>query len=289
MSPIKTEKRLSQKCMLVTLNITSYSGRTKDRQVTEEVTQAKHAEQDTGAWWTYLIPRKALLGVTSKEMSCRNQFYKLTLPWNDGGSRILPTEMFMDFSKAMREAKEAYEKAVEDFVSDYPSIVEQAKTRLGKLAENKRMPTASEIKSKFAVRYDIFPLPDTKDFRVDLAENEADIIKKQMQQSINSMMSKATNSIWEQLNLLVSKIEQTMGDNKKIFRDSLISNLKDFCKLIPKLNLTNDSNLNAIAEEVKIKLAKLQPDELRESKHTRKAAHKAAQDVLEKMKGYINK
>ena len=77
-----------------------------------------------------------------------------------------------------------------------------------------------------------------------------------------------------------------MGQPKKIFRNSLISNLKDFCELIPKLNLTNDSKLEEFRKDITQKLTTLRPDNLRDSKAERKTAHKAAKDILKKMKDY---
>ena len=41
-----------------------------------------------------------------------------------------------------------------------------------------------------------------------------------------------------------------MADPKKVFRDSLVENARELCELLPKLNMTDDPNLEAIRKEL---------------------------------------
>lgn len=279
------QKQLSQKAMLIHFQISAWTGRVKDQRVSEEIIQSKHAEKDSGAWWTYLIPKTILRDIHRTYMRCRNVHYKLTLPWQDGGCRILPSAMFMDYTKAMREVTAEYDEAVKNFLNVYPKIAAEAPERLGKL-NNKKLPNISQIKNKFGYHQSIYPLPDVNDFRVDMAEEDVKDIRKQVEASIKATTEKAMTSIWSRLAELIDKIEQTLKEPKKIFRDTLISNLSEFCELIPKLNLTDDSKLEFIRKETIDRLADLSPDNLREDKKERKAASKTAKEMLEKMKAY---
>ena len=204
----------------------------------------------------------------------------------DGGRRILPSAMFLTYAENMRKAIAEHDKALSEFLKTYPDIVSRAKDRLGDLFDPKRLPTVQDIRRKFAIRQDVLPMPDVKDFRCELADDQADSIKKKVSDSIESMVERAVADIWNQFRELIEKIEQTMKQPKKIFRDSLITNLRDFCELVPKLNLTNDSNLEELRQDAIKKLAELKPDDLRESKADRKKAHKSAKEIMEKMKGY---
>jgi len=226
--------------------------------------------------------------VYSTLSKCRATHKNLTLPWNDGGCRILPAAMFMKYSEAMRKAKTDYEEAVNEFLKGYPDIIEHAHERLGNLLKGKTFPSAAEIKHKFGVIQEIYPLPDSSDFRVDLAGEDVKEIRNQMKISIDTTIQKAMTDIWLRLAGLIEKVEQTLKQPKKVFRDSLINNLKDFCELIPKLNLTNDTQLESIRQETVKRLAQLKPDNLREGKQERKAAAKTAKEVLEKMKAYTD-
>ena len=284
---MKTKKRLSQKAMLVNFQISGWTGRVKDKAVSREITVSKKAEQDSGAWWTYLVPRSVLKELENSRNKARNMHYALTLPWQDGGCRILPSAMFLDYTKAIREVTEDYDRVVQNFLNIYPTLVAESKKRLGDLAINKTYPSVESISNKFKCHQSIFPLPDVKDFRVDLSEDDADTIRKQVEDSITATTQKAMQSVWDKFTDLVDKIESTLKQPKKVFRDTLISNLSDFCELLPKMNLTDDDNLETIRKEVVDKLADLKPNDLRESKKDRTAAVKAAKEVLKKMKGYV--
>ena len=280
------KKKLNEKAMLAHFQISCWGGRTKDSQVSHEVTVNKNADSDSGAWWTYLVPKKALKEVYRTAAICRSTHWKFTLPWQDGGCRILPSAMFLDYKAAMREVTNDFEEAIRDFIKEYPTIMAASQQRLGKLAQNKALPSVSTLKSKFGHHTDIFPLPVAADFRVDLSSDDLDDVKKQVEESINSVTTKAMTSVWDRLYELVGKIEGTLKEPKKIFRDSLISNLSDFCELLPKLNITDDTSLEEMRKEAVSKLAQLKPDNLRDDKNDRKKAAKQAKDFLAKMKEY---
>lgn len=282
----KETKKLSERAMLTQLTFSVWTGRTKDNTVSDEVTTSKNAEKDGGTWWTYLIPRSSMRNINTAYNKCKATHNRLTLPWRDGGDRILPTAMFMEYSKAMRKVKAGFDEAVNDFLKEYPEILKNAHIRLGKLLDGKTLPSVAEIRGKFGVHQEIYPLPDTTDFRVDLSKEDVADIRRQMRTSIDATIEKAMEGVWSQLVELIEKIEDTLKQPKKVFRDSLISNLKDYCELIPKLNLTGDSKLETFRKEATAKLTKLRPDDLRDDKVARKASHKAAKEVLKKMKDY---
>lgn len=282
----KKSNRLSERAMLVHLKTSSWLGRTKDKKITSEVCTAKNSDPDAGSWWTYLIPKHAIRNVEAARMKCRNTHFKYTLPWMDGSLRILPAAMFMDYSKAMREVIAEHETAVKAFLKEYPLIINNAEKRLGKLKENKRLPSVQEIRHKFEITTDILPMPEVSDFRCEIGDQEIDSIKKNISESLEKMTVKAVANIWEQFTSLVEKIEQTMKQPKKIFRDSLFTNLKEFCELIPKLNLTGDNNLEGLRKEAIKKLTQLSAPDLRVSKTERKKAYKSAKEIMDKIKGY---
>jgi len=274
--------------MLTHLSFSIWTGRIKDNKVSEEVTINKYADKDSGTWWTYLVPRGSMRNINTAYNRCKSVHNMFTLPWRDGGTRILPASMFTKYSKAMRKVKAEFDEAVDEFLREYPNIVANARKRLGSLLDDRKLPDVSEVKTKFGVHQEIFPLPDTDDFRVKLSEEDADEIRKKMKTSINDTVEKAMAGVWSRLANLVEKVEKTLGEPKKKFKNSLIDNLKEFCELIPKLNLTEDSKLEVFRKEITEKLANLKPNELRENETERKAAHKAAKDVLEKMNSYMN-
>ena len=282
----KTKNNLSEKAMLINLRISMWTGRTKDRRITSEVISNNKSQTDSGAWWTYLIPKKNMAAINNASGKLRSLHYSLTLPWMDGGLRILPSAMFMNYAEKMRKAIAEYDKVTDEFIKEYPTIIANAQERLGQLLDGKKLPTTNEIRDRFGVSKDVMPLPSTNDFRVKLGDAEVNQIKKQMTISINEMTENAMADLWSRFAELIEKVEHTLGKSDKIFRDSMISNLKEFCDLVPNLNMTDDEALEAVRKEVTEKLTNLMPENLRKNKKERQIAHKDAQDILKKMKGY---
>jgi len=278
---------LSSKAMLVSLRVSMWTGRTKDRGVSSEVLSAKNADADAGAWWTYQVPRKSIVKISNAAITARIKHANLTLPWMDGGQRILPSAMFMTYAEEMRKVKENFETAVEDFLTEYPTIVAQTAQRLGKL-HAKQLPSISELRERFGMGTDVLPIPNADDFRVDLGNDEVESLRANVKKNIEDKMKSAQQELWSRMDELIVKIHDTLKQPKKIFRDSLIKNLSEFCELVPKLNVTDDVNLEVMRKEAIEKLAILKPSELREDKAGRKKAVKDAKELRSKMSAYFN-
>jgi len=285
MTTKKTKNKLSEKAILINLTIHNYGGAKKDKKVTTTTCLVMQAKADAGSWWTRTIPKSEIDPITAASMKCRNILTKYTLPFLENGFRILPSARFTEFSKEMREGIENYHAVVSVFIKRYPEIVGN-RQRLGKLAENITFPSVAEMKSKFSIRVETMNVPTTDDFRINLGDAEANEIKANVEDSINTALKNSMTEIWNQLAELIAHVEKTLKDPKKKFKDSLIDNLTNFCKLIPKINLSDDENLEELRKDIIEKLTKLNCDDLRTDKVQRKTASKKATDLLKKMQDY---
>jgi len=268
---------LSDKAMLVHLRISMWTGSRKDKNVTSKVCKDYEAKDDAGSWWTHFIPKKELAEIQTASNKVRSTWVAWTLPWMDGGVRIIPAVRYGGYDTAIKEAITAYNKAVAAFLIKYPSIAADAENRLKKLLDGKRMPSVTEIQSKFGVVQDLLPIPRASDFRLDLP------VQQQIETSLKGMSKKAMSDVWEQLVAIICKIQSTLNDPEKKFKNSLIENLREFCNILPQLNLTDDPQLETMRQEAITKLAEIDPEDLRENKSFRKGTAKKAKDVLDKI------
>jgi hypothetical protein len=287
MATTKKTSRLSEKAMLIHLRISMWTGAHRNKALSNKVCADLGAEQDAGAWWTYYIPKQSLADIFTARNVCRNLWIRETLPWMDGSLRIIAAPAFLEFSGKMRTAVSDFQKAADAFITnEYPQIRTQAQKRLGKIGDGRQMPTASEIKDRFHIKVDVLPVPEVTDFRCDIGNEEMEDIKRQSEQSIKDMSAKAMAEVWGQLAELVAKVEKTLADKDKKFKNSLIDNLKEYCDRIPKINLTDDEKLEEMRKEVQAKLTTLDCDTLRTAAQPRKDAAKTAKALIEKMKEY---
>jgi hypothetical protein len=270
--------------MLVSLTIRQWGGNKTDKKVTEEVTTTKRSDCDAGRWVTAMLPKDALKQVKRCGTVLRSIHNSMTLPWNGDGTRILPSAILDRYTEAIRIATEQFYDAVQDFVAQYPYYLETAPRRLGELANTIDMPTVAEVNAKYGVETAILPMPSVNDFRVSLGDDREKQVKAKIEKSIADMTNKAVSSLWQQLALLVGKIAKTLATEDKVFRDSLIQNLRDLCESIPALNITDDPQLEELRIQCKQQLASIEPQLLRDDKDKRKEVASKATAVLERIR-----
>lgn len=277
---------LSERAMLVDLTIGYWEGRKKDKRTTTEVVDENHAAKDAGAWWTRIVPPKELEGIGSAISQARTAHARMTLPWMDGGVRILPAAMFLAYTETMRKLKANFEKAVNSFVVKYPLLVHEGKARLGGLFDAKHYPTAEELRARHYWTISFLPLPTAGDFRVDLG-SVTEEVRESIRRTERESMEGAMSDLWDRLFKSVKGIADRLGNPDAQFRAQTIENLADLCELLPKMNVTADPKLEKMRAEVLRKLSGLDAQAVREDKGLRATAAKDAEDILKKMKGFM--
>lgn len=272
---IKTEKPgLSQRALLVSVNISQWTGRKLDRKATETANAAHKADATAGAYHKKLLPgAKELEAVALIASQTRKFYYEQTLPWMSDGTRIISAKNYLKFVAEMRKLKSQFENAVKDFAAAYPDLKKQAAAKLGDLYSADEYP--EDIEEKFNLEVSYFPLPDAKDFRVEISEAE----KREFQRKMREVESQAMRDAWARLHNVVKNAAEKLSDPKAIFRDSLIENIEEMTALLPMLNVSEDANLDAATREVRELVSKLSPATLRENAQERDKASKALRDI----------
>src|SRR4051812_48829471 len=123
---------LQEKAMLANLTIRAWSARKRDRDVSKEV-ETKHQAKDAGNFNKLLIDKDALKPIVSLTSTLRDMHYEMTLPWGDNGDRLLPSKMYFDYTRKMRNLRDQFDSAVNDFVAQYPTFKQNARKRLGSM------------------------------------------------------------------------------------------------------------------------------------------------------------
>jgi hypothetical protein len=282
-----TEKKnlLSEKAMLVYLSASTWTGRKKDKKTTSEVCDVKKADSDAGSWITYLIPKKSIADIESAIVRCRQDHYRLSLPWIDGGLRILPSKLFMEYTSVMNKRIAEFEKTVDQFLVEYPNIIDNAKARLGDLSYNFILPTTQELKNRFSVRYDFMPLPETSDFRADITGSEVESLKNNIENSMKEKIHRMNQEVWDRLYFIVDKTVSVLSDDDKIIRKSLIEKLSDMAN--DHWNLTDDPKLSEIQTMIKDRLQSVKITDLRDDNFQRKNKSNELKEVLDKLNDFI--
>ena len=231
--------------MLVDLNISMWTGRKMDKKVSEEIDASKGTHARAGNYHKKLLAGTQKLEDIQKLVSrIRMWHYEQTLPWSDGGSRLLPMANFFDYKATLGDYQNQYNEAVEDFLIEYPTLVSAAAFQLGDLFDGSEYPDASELRDKFKFKYVFLPVPESGDFRVDVGDALKAELSDQYSSFYENKLSEAMNDVWGRLHETLTHMSNKLaGHEKQIFRDSLVGNAIELCGLLGKLNVTNDAKL----------------------------------------------
>lgn len=276
---------ISNKAMLVSLKISQWAGRKHDRQATNTVETAYSTKGKVGQYSKKLLPgAMELAEIQRQAQDIRMFFYEQTLPWLSDGTRILSSKNYMEFTNAFRQRKASFDTIVEEFIDQYPTLLIEAKEKLGTLFKETDYPSPKKLRECFDCEIGFMPIPDVTDFRVTLSDEEKDTFLKRMQEVEQTAM----RDCWSRLHDVVAKAAGKLQSPDAIFRDSLIENISEICKLLPKLNVTDDTNLEKMRQDVESLVAGISTDACRDNPEMRTYAAKRLDDITSKMSAFMS-
>lgn len=278
---------LQDKAMLVRLSISQWTARKFDKNVTAKVAADYNANENVGRYNKVLVAESAIKTIQRTANDARSYHYEQTLPWGDDDSRLLPAANYLPYTRRMNELRARFEGAAEDFIAAYPSLVEDARTRLNGMFSIADYPVTSEIRRRYSFNVTVNPLPAAEDFRVTLQAAEVEQIKIDIELRTGEAQQRAMIDLWNRLHEAVEHIAAKLSDSDAVFRDSLIENVVDLCELLPRLNVLQDDKLETMRQDVEKKLCSYAPQVLREDEVIRCEAASTAKDILSAMSGYM--
>lgn len=285
---------LSGKAMLVKITCRRYQPTKTNKRVTREVQKQRGLGAKSGKWDEHLIDPDHLRPVQQAMDALRAENYLRTLPWRDGGWRVLPAAGYFDYLNAIRPLVREVEDAIADFRAKWPQYVEEARVGRGADFRAQDYPTASQLAAKFEVGYRIDVLPSANDFRVDLGVEEFDACVAAIEMGVKADLAEAMKDNWASLKEVVEAMVERLtvptsdadGKTVKTFRDTLVENVRRLCAVLPSLNLTDDPALEVFTDRVRTKLGRYDAEALREDIDLRKDVAAEAQRILDAMKDY---
>jgi hypothetical protein len=131
----------------------------------------------------------------------------------------------------------------------------------------------------------VFPVP-SNDFRVSIASDELSAIQQDVERRVQEAAQNAMKDVWNRLYDRVVHIADKLADPKAIFRDSLVDNAKEICALLPRLNFSDNPDLETMRQQVEASLIK-HPDALRNDPDLRRDTAVEAKRIADAMRGFM--
>ena len=286
---------LTRDAMLVSLRITAWSGRLYDREASNHVAAHHDAAASAGRYNKRLLPKAAFAALTATVSACRSTHYEQSLPWDDKGARLLTVSNYERYTELMDGLQERMVRERARFIEDYDDNVDQARLDLGRLFRIDDYPSKEALQGKFSVRYRITPVPDADHFMAQLAAHDTDRVKRDIENQVEEKLHDAVGDLYRRLGEAVERVSERLqtGDDGKplVFRDSMISNIRELVDVVPRLNIFGDHRLAMLCQEVKDRIASADPDTLRPSatfsSHVRQQVKRDADALAQQFAGYF--
>ena len=274
--------------MLVELSISTWTGRKLDKRASQDVIARNNADAGIANVHKKLLGNcDELTAVQKFTANVRNLHYGMTMPWSDTGLRLLPTAQYMKYHAAMTDVQNEYERMVQTFLDAYDWAITQSQAKLGDMFDPADYPSTDSIASKFRFRFSYIPLPDAGDFRIDIGNEGNELVRSHYQSYYAEQLKSAMDDVWQRAYKALSKMSERLDyadhEQKKVFRDTLVSNVTDMVELLNVCNVTGDSQMAALAMKLDDTLRGVTPDALREDGYLRAETKRAVDDVIKSL------
>lgn len=283
--PTTNAPSISSSAMLVDLNISLWTGRKLDRDVSAEIDHVKSATTRAGNYHKKLFADEPLFDAITKHAgNVRTFHYHATMPWSDSGQRLLTTPMYFDYNSYMTNEQQKFYDLVKACYHDWHNMVIRAQTKLGKLFNIEDYPDREEMLTRYAFRIKYSPVPEVGDFRVDVGNEALTYLQESYQEQYRQQLEGAYQDVWARLHQALTNMSSKLaGRDKQIFRDTLVTNVREIVDLLGRFNITDDPKMRDAERKVRFALMGVTPEGLREDTEFRLDVKAKVDELLGEM------
>ena len=286
---------IASSAVLIDLSISCWTGRKLDKRASNDVTAQNNAAKGVANVHKKLLGDCAELDAVQKfAANARNAHYAMTMPWSDLGMRLCPTAQYVGGTTKSGGSRDGYERTMtalqteffrltDAFLNAYDWEIQNAQLKLGALFNAEEYPSRDSLASKFKFRFVAIPLPDAGDWRLDIGNEAAAVMREQYDKFYGEQLTKAMNDVWERAHEALSKMSERLDysddTTKKVFRDTLVTNVQEIVDLLGTMNVTNDPRMAEAHKRLEAAMQGITPEALREDTYLRASTKRQVDDV----------
>lgn len=289
-----TISTIATSALLIELNISTWTGRKRDKNTTAEVTQRAHAGSTKAASVikNLMSDDADLDKIKSYAQDCRNYLLHRTYDWNNG-VRLLPSAYVFEVTSELEAREQEYTRLVEKFLADYSVKISAAAFKLGSLFNRNEYPTVQEIRRKFKMSYFVSPVPLSGDFRVDVQNDTAAFLREKFKADAEARIAEMMREPWERIYTQLANVRDRIGGlleyervegesgkrAPKLFQ-ATIDNALEIAQMMDKMNVTGDLQLADCAARMRRLFANVDIKSVRESRDQQESIKKQVDDLI---------
>ena len=246
---------LHSSAVLVSLKISIWNTKRKDKKASEKVEVDAGAQGKVGAYNKNLVPGfTALENLQKFGADCRNWMVRETVPWAfDGVNLVSTAKLWNGFDQELKDREQRFWDQVDTVLGEYANARQVAQFKLGTMFDANEYPTVDEVREKFRFDYAYHPVPEVGDFRVDVHQDGLKFLEAQFEREREKAVAEAMQSIWDR----VRKVAETLSNQLRVTKDekgklyqSTLDSAYALCDMMKELNLTGDAKMDQVRREL---------------------------------------
>lgn len=280
-------------CQLIYLSISIWSARKLDKEVTSDLNNEKLAASNASRVNKYLMASadaelKIIAGIARQ---ARDVVEKRTVPWDAAGNRLVSNLDLFDLLGELGEIERRFNVAVDAFIHQYPTLMQQSIAALGGMGKQDDYPNADQVRAKFGMCTSLSPVPaGYEDLRTGLSPDQIKALNEQYGQQMAQQFEEAQRGAFTQLRADIERVAERLtptpdGKNKQ-FTYTMVENLRGTVKLMRGLNIFNNAELEKLAADIEARLCHYDANDLRSSIQAASSTKTAADQILGKLQSF---
>jgi hypothetical protein len=170
-----------------------------------------------------------------------------TLPYIDAGPRILPNDMYFEYTQQTKHRIAQVENLKRTYMPQYDQLVldDVMYRNSGHAAGRAHVddyPTAEQFDTAMSIDIRFSPMPDSRHFLFDLSDDDIKSFERSEQEAAMAMNADVLSRMLKPLSALTQRLQEYQGQKGERFHNSLVENVIEGCDLALKLaiNPTQD-------------------------------------------------
>jgi len=202
------------------------------------------------------------------------------------GVYMIPKVKMESCIERLQEFVKDEDALVKQFAEEYEDDVKAAKKELNGLFEPKDYFTKEQIPNLFSISWSTLSF----DVPVTLEDVSPELFKMEQKKHEKNWLE--AQEVWKQLllaeyqeivNHLVERLTPSKDGKKKVLRDSVFDNLKEFAESFSSRNVMNAAQLKAMVDEGTAKLKTINPEALRDDEKARNSVRAQFEQIKNKL------
>ena len=216
------------------------------------------------------VRHEAFRKLTSLRTRAVNYWRGLSLPYTEPGVRLIRQSDIEAFVHTLEGFRDELTRAEADLNAVYAEIQADARRRLGRLYSPSDYPP--EVRGLFNVDWD-FPSVEPPSYLMrlnpDLYQQEQDRVARRFEEAVQLAEQAFLAEFSKLVSHLTERLDSGADGERKVFRDSAVTNLVEFFERFRTLNVRSSAQLDELVEQAQRVVQGVGPQELRDNEGLR--------------------